>query len=309
MEEYRYIMGIDGGGTKSNICIQNRDTGGIISLTGAELNCNGNSRETIRSNLCDIMRQAFKHRIPVSLIDSIFLGTAGYSNPDTRLFLQDCFTSMGYSGKMVMTGDCQTALCGALDKQWGAVIISGTGSVCYGRSSIGEYQCGGGGYLLDDGGSGFEIGRMILNYALRALDGRIPPNRLTELLNTTYGISSRSQLIQAVYSDPAIKKKIASYAPLLMDAFEHAPSLSREIVSHTVKELVELSIPVINHLHLEKGDIALCGSIFKYYLPIQEEYCHSLSQRFPQLCIRMPSHDAAYGAMMIAKEMADITKY
>ena len=74
---------------------------------------------------------------------------------------------IGYKARVVVVNDALVALEAAIPGGPGVVIISGTGSIAYGRNAAGEAaRAGGWGYVLGDEGSGYWIGRA----ALRAVD-------------------------------------------------------------------------------------------------------------------------------------------
>ena len=84
---------------------------------------------------------------------------------------------IGLNSRIVIVNDALIALETGAPGQPGVVIISGTGSIAYGRNAAGEAaRSGGWGYVLGDEGSGYWIGRAALRAVLRAADlaGRAP---------------------------------------------------------------------------------------------------------------------------------------
>ena len=82
---------------------------------------------------------------------------------------------IGYKARVLVVNDALVALEAGAPGQPGVVIISGTGSIAYGRNAAGEAaRAGGWGYVLGDEGSGYWIGRAALRAVLRAADERGP---------------------------------------------------------------------------------------------------------------------------------------
>lgn len=299
-----FIIGIDGGGTKTDICIHNLKTLEYSRLTTKELNVNGNARNIIAENIQDIIALLSSITHGINDIAAICIGCAGLSNPFVENFIRTCFTEAGYHGLFSISGDCQTGLAGALLGQPGCIIISGTGSICYGKSSDGrEYRSGGYGYLFDDEGSGFSLGRSILGAVVKAMDGRGAQTILTDLLKSEHLLSTPEAIVEAVYQSATPKKTIAAFAPLLPIACNHGDSVSLAIAQQAAFQLSELTKPVIYHLELSSGQLALCGSIFRYYSHITSSFLSIMAQLYPDLSCGFPKEDASYGACLIANQL------
>ena len=70
---------------------------------------------------------------------------------------------IGYKARCLVVNDALVALEAGAPDQPGVVVISGTGSIAYGRNREGEAaRAGGWGYVLGDEGSGYWIGRAAL---------------------------------------------------------------------------------------------------------------------------------------------------
>ena len=59
---------------------------------------------------------------------------------------------------------------------------------------------GGYGYLIDDGGSGYALGRDILTAVVRAADGRGPATALTQAVFAALGVQSVGEIITWLYA-------------------------------------------------------------------------------------------------------------
>ncbi len=299
-----YVAGWDGGGTKTAVAYMHMN-GAVLgrSLFGP-LNPNGNSpdqvRQTVREAVVDMKK------MPGGLCGCAVLqvGFAGASNPSAGILLEQAIREEGFSGELRLAGDHETMLYGAVGRE-GAVLISGTGSICMGKNGWGETaRCGGWGYLIGDEGSGYAIGRDILAAVARAHDGRGPNTLLSGQVFETLGISRMEELIRFVYDPATDKAKIASLAPLLISALEREDEAARAIAVRAAGELALMAATVLGRLSLEAGVIALTGSILTQMPAIRQRVEEELASRYPALSCIQPRQDAAVGAAAMALEVA-----
>ncbi len=113
--------------------------------------------------------------------------------------------------------DAPLLLSSALPEGDGACLICGTGCACFVRRGSDMWRIGGWGYLLDGGGSGYNIGRDAIEAVLGAYDGRGLHTTLTRRLAAHYGAPVET-LISTVYAEG--KPYIASCAPAVFEAAE-----------------------------------------------------------------------------------------
>ena len=85
----------------------------------------------------------------------------------------------------------------------GIAVISGTGSVGWGRNSDGQVaRAGGWGYLLGDEGSGYWVTRTAVQHALRRVDDGAPADLLSQQLAADCGLQRVEQLLDHFYANP-----------------------------------------------------------------------------------------------------------
>ena len=85
----------------------------------------------------------------------------------------------------------------------GIAVISGTGSVGWGRNSDGRVaRAGGWGYLLGDEGSGYWVTRTAVQHALRRVDDGAPADLLSQQLAADCGLQRVEQLLDHFYANP-----------------------------------------------------------------------------------------------------------
>lgn len=298
----RYLAGLDGGGTKTAVTIAD-DSGAVVhAFEAGALNLNGQDEASIRGALAAICAEVA--RVCAGGLDAcvtVCIGAAGISNPAVSGLLTSGMRESGFTGELVLVGDHETALAGALEGQPGAILIAGTGSIAFGRNAEGEtHRAGGFGHLIDDGGSGYSIGRDLLAAVVRAADGREDPTVITELVYRQLGISSVPELIGFVYDKNRNKKEIAALAPLISEACEAGDLTALRIVRDNADALAVAASAVINRLELRSGELALLGSVLTKNRHMREMFVERMGWRQPLLSCIEPKHDASYGAVLLA---------
>ncbi len=141
--------------------------------------------------------------------------------------------------------DAAIALHGAFDGGPGMLLIAGTGSIAYGKSSDSSepLRVGGWGWQLGDEGSGCWLGREAIRCCLLAHDGRGEKTELTEKINTHFDIQSIVDSVPIIYSTEWTPAKYGELAPLVLETAKTDPvakKLVRLASNHLVRHLTVL---------------------------------------------------------------------
>src|SRR5262245_17313898 len=156
------VLGIDAGGTKT-VCLLADDRGQVLAesrASGANLQVMGELE--VEKVLHQVMEETLgDHDFRP---DAICLGIAGVDRPEDAAAVQSIMRRSGPRRRTPVVNDALVALVAGAGDQPGVVVISGTGSIAYGRDGAGHAsRAGGWGYLLGDEGGGFWIGRAALS--------------------------------------------------------------------------------------------------------------------------------------------------
>ena len=297
-----YYAGWDGGGTGTTIECAAPDGRILLRGRSGPLNLNGNEPATVRASIRDALTQMTALPGGPAACLGLCIACAGISNPDNTAAIDAFLTKEGYSGPHIFVGDHESAFYGALEDKPGMVLISGTGSVCLGKNSRGvSHRCGGWGHRIDDGGSGYAIGRDILSAVVMARDGRTPPTLLTDMVYSHLGITDTNELIRFVYGPATSKKDIAALAPLAVKATLQGDNAAIQIETGAADQLMLLAETTAEKLTLSHAPLALSGSILTRDFVIREMVREKARQSPHELIPCAPSGNAAHGAMLIAR--------
>ena len=147
--------------------------------------------------IADVVRDALAscemtHVTPRALC----VGVAGAGRETERQELWQALMSRDLASELVIHSDYSIALDDAFGDGPGVLLISGTGSVAFGRGPAGATaRCGGWGPVAGDEGSGAWIGRRALSVVTAAADGREPETALTGAILTAAQVNETPDLI------------------------------------------------------------------------------------------------------------------
>jgi glucosamine kinase len=143
----------------------------------------------------------------------------------------------------------------------GILVYAGTGSIAYYLKQDGSrLRAGGFGYLIDDAGSGFWIGREGLKQVLRWGDETdTPPQQpLTQAIYKALGTTTWSDISTLIYTGG--RSKVAALAPAVALAAARGDDAAIHILKEAGQELARLGTTLINRLG-QPLPIALLGGI------------------------------------------------
>lgn len=301
-----YYCGWDGGGTKTEVCILGPDGQEQACASFGPLNVNGAALETVAQTARDCVAFMASQPGGCGSCAALVIGMAGVSNQNAAALLEKAVRAAGYRGKLRIVGDQEIALSGAVQGP-GAVLIAGTGAICFGKDQQGNpFRVGGYGYLIDDGGSGYAIGRDILAAAARAVDGRGPETALRDMVFSQLNVSDIGGVITWLYRPETGKKEVASLAPLLLRALETGDAAAQAIAAKAAKDLAELAITAWRKTGMTGGELALTGSVMNHYPLIRAQTEALIRAALPDAVLLSPRHRPARGAALLA--IAEIEK-
>ena len=233
--------GWDGGGTKTEVCLTDGTGRTLSSAVFGPLNPNGTSPEQVRNTVRQCVDYMAAQAGSLSAVGGLAVGMAGISNQSAAELLKQELAEAGWTGPLLLAGDQEIALAGAVEGP-GMLLIAGTGSVCCGRDPEGRpFRVGGYGHLIDDVGSGWAIGRSILTAVIRAADGRAGATVLTDLVFERLGVRNVGDLITWLYAPETGKREVASLASLLPDALALRDPAAESIARQAAEDLAELA--------------------------------------------------------------------
>jgi len=206
------------------------------------------------------------------------------------------------------TNDLETALVagesdGKTTRAARVLVLTGTGSCCFGRRADGKtFRFGGWGHILGDKGSGYEIGLRGLKASVHALDreGRWPllGRNILEALQ----INDPEDLID--WAKTAAKSEIAALAVPVFASAAKGDKLGRAILEAASESLAKDGVDCARRL-VKAGaavEFILAGSVLLKQPGFAKEVRKQLLTRWPGAAVTTLQRDSVCGALELAFE-------
>jgi N-acetylglucosamine kinase-like BadF-type ATPase len=303
----KYLIGMDGGGTKTN-CI-------ITDLEGKILHeCNGGpsnflilGTETVSETLLQLINRCTeKLNITNDQIAAIVIGTTGAGRKSDAEKLEHDFIQLAAFRtvefrKFKVESDARIALEGSFSGNPGSILIAGTGSIMFGKDKEDNLlRVGGFGRMIGDEGSGYVLARKGLTAVSKEYDGRGSKTLITEILKEKFNISSPEALITEVYKN---NFDIASAAPAVTEAASKGDEAAIKIIDEETDELVAHVGTMYRKLNEKVMNLALIGSLITHDNIYSEYFRRKISEKFRDVNIKEPDYPPAMGAVLMAKKL------
>ena len=304
-----YFIGVDGGASKTAALVVDADGSALgRGLAGGSNHLRVGIEEATRNVERSVNMALVEAGIAIRDVEYAYCGIAGSDHPVHRQKVIDSLRIFFPNGNFIVDTDARIALTGAVGFGAGIVIISGTGSVAFGRNAAGnEARAGGWGPTLGDEGSGFWIAREGLSAIVRAHDGRGFATRMTELLCDEYGMCSPDDLPHFVYAATTHIDDIARYGKLVIEAAQEGDDVAREILARGGSELAECVLAIARKLHMTDAEfrVAYVGGAFHAGDLLLNPMRLRLQRDAPLSTLDAPIRTPVEGAAMMAMHAAE----
>ncbi len=255
----RYYIAIDGGGTKTEAVLADESRNTLASVIGASTNPNDIGESEAVERIVNIVRELCKSLPERRTVTALHAGISGAGNrPSLVRSLRERLPEIE---RVTVASDVQNLIRAGLGDGDGACLICGTGSVCFVKRDERLDRIGGWGWLLDRGGSGYDLGRDALSAILEAHDGRSDATELADIVAKRLGGYPWEKLSE-IYDGG--KPLIASLAPCVFEADDRGDMIAGQILERNIAYLagyVEAACQMSN----ETLDVVLGGGVFEHH--------------------------------------------
>lgn len=300
----KYYLGVDGGASKTAALVIDADGQPLGRGVAGPSNHLRVGIETATRNIERAVNIALVEAgMAIRQVEYAYCGIAGADHPAHRQRVIDSLKIFFPKGNFIVDNDARIALTGAVGFGSGVVVISGTGSVAFGRNDTGqEARAGGWGPTIGDEGSGYAIARDGLSAIVRAHDGRGRRTKMTELLCYDYDMCSPEDLPRFVYATTTHADDIARYGKLVIEAARVGDEVAVEILERAGRELAECVLAVARRLSLTPTafPVAYVGGVFNAEDVLLGPMRTVVAKEAPQATLNPPNHTPVEGAAMMA---------
>ena len=205
----------------------------------------------------------------------------------------------------VVTHDLEVALAAA-DEQPGTqakvLVLSGTGSCCYGRGPRGGAKVGGWGHLLGDLGSGYHIAHEALRAVIYEFDRDKKWGPLGERLLRSLSLNEPNELIPWIQS--ADKSQIAALAASVFESKSDATA--KKILHRAAASLAHDAILCAARIVSKRKPVAfiLAGGVLLKQPAFAKQVGTLIREQWPSAQVAPLRKEGAWGAALLARKAA-----
>ena len=303
-----YVVGVDGGTTKTVALVADRDGHIVGAARGGNSNWTGTDVEIPMRVVVTAVRKALSmaNVRPEENRVGVF-GLAGADWPEDYERRAAFLSRARIAQHVIVKNDAVVGWRAGTRHTFGAVIAAGTGTNTCIITPGGKTWCYG--YYAFKGG-GVDIAKDGIHAVLRAEDGRGRATRLTDAVLDHLGFATPERLLRAVTTGSVNEEKIATLCPLVFEAANRGDTVAAEILVEHGEILAEYATAAINRFDMaqETFDLVLAGSVFKGEGPLLiDTVIQRVHQVAPHVNVVRADLEPAVGAVLLAYDTLGIS--
>jgi N-acetylglucosamine kinase len=297
----RYVLGFDGGGTKTE-CVLMDESGAVLARarSGASNAVNVGAKASAAA-LADAGLQALRSSaIAATDVSYILAGISGAGEPAVRMEIQSQLQPNFPNASIVITNDLVLSLA-ATGEIPSVVVIAGTGSAVLGRTSpLKLARAGGFGPIIGDPGSANDIGRKTVALCFQKFLNS-EKFALSDEICRAFGCNW-SQFVDLTRCQPTVI--FPKLFPIVAKAAESGDPPARGILASAAKDLLEQVREVVQQLQLQNVDffLAKTGGIFDGSGFVNEQFDRLIRDIVPKARIGSLPRPVAESAAQLARD-------
>jgi N-acetylglucosamine kinase-like BadF-type ATPase len=298
----RFIMGIDGGATKTLAAVLDLDSGTLHFARAGPSNEDAVGPKAAVRALLDVADAAIDRAgITQGALARTVLAIAGTDTDAIARHVREARTE-----DWIVVNDVVAAWAAATGAEPGVGAISGTGSNVFGVGPDGRsWRAGGWGHLLGDEGSGYWLGIESIRAALHDRDGTGPATALSSAAREFFAADSVEAIAARVYSKPLTKGEIAAFATETAKLAAAGDGVARALYERGAAELGRQIAVVIRKTGLDEASsgefpVGLIGSAFKAGAVFVEPLCAVIGAAAPLARVAVVEMAPVGGSLLLA---------
>jgi N-acetylglucosamine kinase len=294
------VVGIDAGGSKTRAFAVDRS--GAVIGRGAGGGANLLSSPDPAGSIAAALAESLGSTAP----EAVVLSCSGGDRPADREKGRAILTQLvGPNVRIDVTHDAIAALYAGNPAGCGVVLISGTGSIAFGRNDEGEERrAGGWGYLIGDEGSAVWLGLEGLRAAAHHTDARGAATAITGHVLRELGVRSFMEVIPQLYGRPHPAPAILAAVRAVGRAAAEADAIAVSIVQRGAHALARAAAIVAAGLRLSDGPVYLAGGAFESLPSLERAVRGELLTMLPRASVEPVREEPAMGAARLAMRLA-----
>ena len=273
-----YILGVDGGGTKTVALLGDRNGKVLARAVSGPSNANAIGFEAACTALERAIRMAQTDH--PGHVSTLCLGLAGAGRKDDIERFQNWAAQTFPKTSVRVVSDAEILLMAGAPAGPALALVCGTGSIVYGRTITGELvRAGGWGYLFGDEGSGYAIGIAALRAIMQAHDGRGPETLLSKLVLERYGLNTPPEVVNMIYRAESSHSVAASLSDLVEQAAGLQDPVATAILEEAAAELARTVAAVYRKLGGPAVPLMITGGTILHGSHLLKAFNHACEQQ------------------------------
>ncbi|GAB3247395.1 N-acetylglucosamine kinase [Kineosporia babensis] len=295
------FLGVDGGGTKTAFCLLSAE-GAVLASYETTTSYHPGRPDRVEQVLAEGIGEVTS-AAGISEISHGFFGLAGYGEISSDVPLLDAIPKglIGHE-RYTCDNDVVCSWAGSLGGADGISVVSGTGSIAYGRHDGVGLRVGGWGEGFGDEGSGHWLGVGALQLFSKMSDGRLAPGPLLGILRDHLGLGTDLDAVDVVINQwQRDRTPIAALSRPLVTAARAGDTAAAALLTAAGEELAQLVEVLGRRLAFAAPvPVSYSGGIFA--VPeVLDSFARSLGERFD---LREPLSSPVVGAALHAARLA-----
>ena len=257
------FLGVDGGGTKTKVLIEDFDGNNIGEAIGGAANIRLSVKQSW-SSINDAIDKALKNT-GIALDDKNYsfhvgLGLAGVSIIEAK---KEFLATPHNFSSIILESDAHVACLGAHDGNDGSIVSIGTGVIGYSINSGKTYRVSGWGFPHADTGGGAWMGMEAVRLTFSSIDECIKPSILTNLVFSHFN-NDLSKFV--AWANSSNSTQFAQVAPFVIEAMKKEDQNAISLLKKAANE-VDLLAEALAVKSASALNCYLLGGISPFLIP------------------------------------------
>lgn len=301
----RYVLGVDGGATKTLAAVLDMRERSIHLGHGGSSNPDSAGARAATDALLSATDEALDRAgVAREAVQAAVLAIAGTNTEAVAAHVRERAPA-GW----IVVNDVVGAWATATGGEPGVAAISGTGSNVFGVGGAGSdtraWRAGGWGHVLGDEGSGYWLALHSIRAALADRERSGPKTALSDAALAFYDAESIEALAQLVYSKPLTKGEIAAFAVETARVAHAGDEVALALYERAAAELGAQVCAVIRETGLGgEFPVGLIGSAFKAGVVFVDRLASVIHGLAPQAQVSVVEMAPVGGSVLLAARAA-----
>jgi N-acetylglucosamine kinase-like BadF-type ATPase len=294
-----FFIGIDSGGTKSEILITDEFNTVLYKKNIKAFHYSIHGFDKTVNHIINILATSLKeNKLDIKNCKGICIGLSGVRDIKVKSQIQkQIIKSLGCKN-ILIESDSTIALYGAFEGKDGLILICGTGSILFGILNGEFIRIGGWGRIIGDYGSGYEIGKNAIKHLTTGYDGGKKISNLSSAIEKEFSIN-KANLLHLIYQN---NFNLQNLVPIVLERADKKDKNALKIIDNAVNDLLQHFKIFFKTSGLRKKiGLAFSGSIIENENVLTLKLKKKIKRNFKLINIIDKLHSPAEGAILLAK--------